>query len=156
MQESGETLDNYHTRLRILAKNCEFADMTAEIKTQIIQSCTSSQLRRKALREPDLTLDDLLNHGRACELSELQATGMEADKTAAVNKVQHKTGRDTTARNKWTPSWQPNNRCGNCGGRYPHEQGCPAKDKICHSCGKYNHFAKQCRSKRKETHCGKK
>uniref|UniRef100_A0A669DPM2 Gypsy retrotransposon integrase-like protein 1 n=1 Tax=Oreochromis niloticus TaxID=8128 RepID=A0A669DPM2_ORENI len=156
VQESGETLDNYHTRLRILAKNCEFADMAAEIKTQIIQSCTSSQLRRKALREPDLTLDDLLNHGRACELSELQATGMEADKTAAVNKVQHKTGRDATTRNKWTPSWQPNNRCRNCGGRYPHEQGCPAKDKICNACGKFNHFAKQCRSKRKETHYGKK
>ena len=44
-QELGENLDSYHTRL---------ADVDAETKTQIIQSCASSRLRRKALREPVL------------------------------------------------------------------------------------------------------
>lgn len=150
VQEPGENLDSYHTRLRMLAKNCEFADTNKEIKTQIIQSCISSRLRRKALREPDLTLEDILNHGRACEVSEMQATGMETGSVATVNKVYRKTERNNTPRSNWTPKKQPNNRCRNCGGTYPHEDECPAKNKQCRACGKMNHFAKQCRSKAKE------
>ena len=37
--------------------------------------------------------------------------------------------------------------CRNCGGMYPHVENCPAKNKQCKSCGKYNHFAKVCREK---------
>jgi len=53
-QHPGETLETYQTRLRILAKDCEFTNVDSEI----IQSCTSSRLRIRALREPDMTLDD--------------------------------------------------------------------------------------------------
>lgn len=62
IQEPGENLSSYQTKLRMSAKNCKFADIDAEIKTQIMQSCASSRLRRKALREPDLTLALLLDH----------------------------------------------------------------------------------------------
>lgn len=50
MQEPGKNLDSYHSRFRILAKHCDFANVDAEIKTQIIQSCKLSGLRGKALR----------------------------------------------------------------------------------------------------------
>lgn len=40
---------------------------------QIIQSCASSRLHRKVLRKPELKLDELLNHGRTLELSEVSA-----------------------------------------------------------------------------------
>lgn len=46
VQQQGENLDAYCTRLRMLAKNCEFADANEEIKAKIIQR------RRPALREP--------------------------------------------------------------------------------------------------------
>lgn len=90
IQEPGENLDSYHTRLRMMAKNCEFADFDAEIKTQIIQSCASSRLRRKTLREPDLTLVLLLDHGRTLELSEMQASGIEKGTAASVNALDQK------------------------------------------------------------------
>ena len=35
-QNEGESFDNFHTRLRTLAKTCEFADADKEIKEQII------------------------------------------------------------------------------------------------------------------------
>ena len=38
-QMGGETIDVFHTRLRKLARTCEFADVDREIKTQIIQGC---------------------------------------------------------------------------------------------------------------------
>lgn len=65
MQEPGGHLDSYHTRLRILANNSEFANADSEIKTQTTQSCTSSGLHWKTLWEPELTLDDSLHHGTA-------------------------------------------------------------------------------------------
>jgi len=54
-QRSTETLDAYHARLRSLTKHCDFANTDAEIKSHIIQTCTLTRLRRKALTEPTLT-----------------------------------------------------------------------------------------------------
>ena len=52
-QKEGQTLDEYLTELRKLAKHCEFTDIDKEILSQLIQHCRSNQLRRRALREPD-------------------------------------------------------------------------------------------------------
>ena len=49
-QNPGEHMNAYHSRLRQLAATCEFADVDKEIKSQIILSCLSQRLRRKALR----------------------------------------------------------------------------------------------------------
>ena len=83
-QNEGESFDGFHTRLRTLAKTCEFADTDREIKVQIILSCKSNALRRNALREDlDLTAR-LLKAGRTIEFSETQAKEVESDK-ATVN-----------------------------------------------------------------------
>ena len=87
-QNDGESLDSFHTRLRNLAKTCEFVDSDKEIKEQIILSCKSNALRRKALRE-DLDLTALLKAGRALELNETQANEVESDKTT-MNTIKHK------------------------------------------------------------------
>ena len=39
-------------------------------------------------------------------------------------------------------------KCYNCGNPYPHAKEFPARNQICHICGKRNHFAKVCRSTR--------
>ena len=83
-RKATQNLDTYHPRLRMLGKNCEFADIDMEIKAQLIQSCTSCRLRRRALRQPDMTLTTLLDHGRSLELSEIQATGIFPAKTTQV------------------------------------------------------------------------
>jgi hypothetical protein len=46
------------------------------VKSQIIQGCQSTKLRRKALHE-DLNLETLLSSARALEISEKQATEIE-------------------------------------------------------------------------------
>jgi len=72
-QSANESIDSFHTRLRQLAHNCEFTENDREVKSQIIQGCQSTRLRRKALRE-DLNLETLLSSARALEISEKQAT----------------------------------------------------------------------------------
>ena len=69
-------MDSFHTRLRQLAKTCEFGDIDKEIKEHIILTCSSNSLRRRALRE-NLTLEALLKLGSALELSETQARQVE-------------------------------------------------------------------------------
>jgi len=90
-QQPGETIDQFVTWLQKLAATCEFHDVSREIKSVVIQNCLSKRLRRYALREENLKLDDLLAIARSLEASETQATGMEKNlPTEEVNRVSHK------------------------------------------------------------------
>ena len=133
IQGSTETLDAYHTKLRGLAKFCAFHDADFEIKMQIVLHGTSRRLRKRALRDPDYTLADMLIDGRKTETIHAQCSGMESQFQAIqVNNITKKS--DST--------------CYNCGFSYPHkDQLCPARNATCNLCGKHGHFAKVCRSK---------
>ena len=51
IQQPSETVDQFATRLRKMASNCEFHDTDKEIKAVSIQNCQSKRLRRSALRD---------------------------------------------------------------------------------------------------------
>ena len=76
-QNKEEDFSSFLTRLRQLAVNCNFTETERELKTQIIQGCASSRLRRKALSEPSMTLEKLIETARASETANIQASGME-------------------------------------------------------------------------------
>ena len=57
VQQPSETVEQFATRLRKMASNCEFHDTDKEIKAVIIQNCQSKILQRYALREDALTLE---------------------------------------------------------------------------------------------------
>ncbi|XP_065069781.1 uncharacterized protein LOC135694831 [Rhopilema esculentum] len=153
-QLQGETVDQYATRLRKLAANCDFSNVDNEAT---IQNCTSERLRRYALREDALKLDNLLSKARAFEVSEHQEQGIEEslDSSSGVT-IKHEKPNFVRARRYIQPS-KSNPRtaksfpsassiCGNCGFRLPHKGPCPARGKSCNAFGKANHFAKVCRS----------
>ena len=95
-QRDNETLGTYHTRLRHLSQNCSFADVVKEIKNQIIISCSSQKLRRRALRD-NPTLKELLDAGRAEETSQAQVKTVEKQQSfQGINAV-------TSARAKDNP-----------------------------------------------------
>ena len=45
VQQPGETVDQFATRLRKIAINCEFHDTSKEIKAVIIQNCQTPKIR---------------------------------------------------------------------------------------------------------------
>ena len=145
-QDVSETLDQYYTRLRSLSTRCEFADPDFEIMVQIVLCGRYNRLRKQALRDPKLTLKDLLVLGRQCERSRQQAAEIEE------NTRNNQTGMNDDAvvdavRN--TPAGKTSQKgvCRNCGAEWPHNTGiCPAKGKECRKCSKLNHFARVCRS----------
>lgn len=147
-QKSGESITEFYTRLQLLARKCEFANIDLEIKRQIIQGTNSLRLRRKAI-EQNLDLENLLKSARAMETAEEQTSEIEKQQSHAVGYGQSKTSDD---QQKESSSRQPkresrNTTCGLCGGGYPHQGNCPAQGKQCLNCGKMNHFSKVCRSK---------
>ncbi|KAK3740432.1 hypothetical protein QZH41_004600 [Actinostola sp. cb2023] len=140
-QDSGESLDSYYTRLRRLAQTCEFTNEEEEIKSHIILSCSSTRLRRRALREY-MNLKALLDYGRGFEMSEQQAKGIEEhEKLCKATEVQM-----VKPRNVRTKTDQK--QCYRCGGNYPHQgRPCPALHETCRNCQKVGNFAKVCENK---------
>ena len=144
-QLPNETLDGFATRLRTLAKDCEFTNVDTVILSQITQKCRSSKVRRRSFQE-GITLKELIDYGRALETAEQEASSIEAAADTPVNKVYAKKyTKQTHVKHKTTT---PSDAiCGHCGGSYPHQGQCPAYGLQCHSCNKANHFARCCRAK---------
>ena len=175
-QNEGETIDAFHTRLRLLAARCDFANEDREIKAQILQGCTSSRLRKRALRDEKLTLTQLLDTARLLELSDKQAQEIEGACSATAHMVisqhRHTSSRMKTDRSKSRQhlqqrgpqqhssqgstslkknyvtgnSSQNSKMCSWCGGQQHPREKCPAKEKTCNSRSKVGHYAKVCRS----------
>ena len=139
-QNPSESIDDFHTRLRKLAENCEFDNTDREIKSQIIQGCASNKLRRKALQHAEYTLSQLLTMARTMEISESQAGNIEHGQPSLLHRVE-------LGERRTTQQPRQGRKCWFCGGNYPHASVCAAKGKICNYCKKPNHFAKMCRAK---------
>ena len=123
----GQPLDEFVIELRKLTKNCQFANTDNEILTQVIQNCKSNRLRRRALKEPDKILDDLLTMGRALEKTDAHSLTMERDSVKKVHTTQrsqpHKPReykQNIRPHNHNDKGKQQTRSCRNCGGQLPH------------------------------------
>ena len=151
-QNQNEALDSFCTRLRQLSLNCGFVDKEAEIKSQIIQGCLSTKLRTTALKKPEWSLQDMIDHAKAMELVKSHAEGMVSGNPEMVNKLnsQFKKKNDSSFKaNKSDTKNYSNVRCFNCGGKYPHSTTCPAQGVECNYCKKPNHFMKFCKARQR-------
>ena len=159
-QEESESLDQFVTRLRKLGATCDFANLSAEIKSQVIQRCKSSRLRTKGLSDLTMTLDDLIKTGNAMDRAVVYAQSIEGNTEMSVNqlatrkftKQNHQRANRHDDFRKQEASHSRNqpadSKCGHCGISYPHEGGresCPAFKQRCHNCGTVGHYAKLCR-----------
>ena len=136
-QETGETIDVYHTRLRKAAASCDFADVDGEIKSHVIQTTTDSKLRKQGLTDDTLTVRDIVVAGRDNELAQAQNAEMEKDLHCGadkhVKKIQHRPKQRLSK-----PAQGKQHReqtCRHCGNKYPHVcgiQSCPAFGRTCY------------------------
>ncbi|XP_071489592.1 uncharacterized protein [Diadema antillarum] len=77
-QRPDELVDEICTRLKGLAASCTFSDQRDEhIRDQFVDKCSSSGLRRRLLREPNLTLTSLIDIARASQAADQQAAILE-------------------------------------------------------------------------------
>ena len=143
VQFEDEPIDKYVVRLREAASRCSFTDATKEIKHQVVFSCQSKKVRRKALTDnPSLT--DLLIYARSLEKSQVQAETIEKKQSNGVHKISGRPGK-YSSRKRQEESLRkplqsaakpvvPVSECYFCGETYPHHGGresCPAFGREC-------------------------
>ena len=152
-QQQNERTDAYVTRLRALCSHCDFVcsckislvdDM---ILDQVIQNCSSSDLRKKYLREENITLTRLLEIARAFEAADSQTANIEK-KVASVASVR-KSNKNNVGK---SASSQVSDKidCQFCDRSHVRgKDNCPARNSKCHTCDKVGHFSKSKRCKGK-------
>ena len=146
-QRTDESAMAFITRLKTLARTCEFDNYTTDsaIIDQFVEKTSSSTLRRHLLRQPNLTVETISMTALSLEQSKEQAAEMEhsddrmvgnQDNQEIINKATHMPAHGKIGM-----------FCYGCGSTQ-HRHGdthCPAKNKTCNNCKKLNHFASVCR-----------
>ena len=68
MQNPGETVQQFVTRLRKAAKDCDFGnDTDNQIRDAVLNKCTSTYIKRKLLEGQKLNLTRTLEVAAKCE-----------------------------------------------------------------------------------------
>ena len=138
-QMKGESIAQYHVRLRLKVAKCSFADPDDAIRSKILQSMSDKKLRREAMVKR-YTLQQLLEHAANKEDIDRQAQDMEkvlTSETVPVNRVHERRPQSSKGqrhKKKAPPKQKEEN--GNmfqyCG--FNHEgprSKCPASGKTC-------------------------
>src|SRR6218665_1736015 len=113
-QEQTVDIASYLTRLRQLALNCDFSDVSRELKSQIIQGCRSTRLRRRALTDPTITLDNIVNLARVAKAADAHTSAMTSDTIPElVSRLKTHPSSSTTPHSRSTGKNQ--STCRNCG-----------------------------------------
>ena len=92
-QGPEESIDAFVTRLRTLARTCQFdTSLDRMIRDQVIEKCVPNAFRRCLLREQDLTLNNLLLIARSFELADRQALEIEQkfETSTHLNSIERK------------------------------------------------------------------
>ncbi len=130
-QSESETVENLVTDLRNKARDCEFGALEESlIKDRLICGIRDDNVRKRLLRDPNLTLTRAVDICRASAVTEQQAQQLMPNMTssaASVNAI----------------GQAPVYNCNKCGNKHRPRQ-CPAYGKRCHKCRKLNHYASKC------------
>ncbi|KAK7879228.1 hypothetical protein WMY93_033987 [Mugilogobius chulae] len=150
------TIEKYVTELRQKSKDCEFGPSETDmIRDKIVFSLNDQRLKERLLREPNLTLERVMDICRAAETAKAQIqamnsnTGLQEKTVHAVNKTKYKDSHQQWQKGR--KQHQNDNKkskdqvCRKCGKSHQPRQ-CPAYGVSCRKCGKLNHYAKMCES----------
>jgi hypothetical protein len=159
-QESGESIESFVTRLRTLAKSCSFENLEEAIRDEVVEKCSSGKLRRRLLREPELTLANCIQISKHFQVSERQASQMEMLMLSSASHSEDAASTVDAYSLQSTCSscdlGQPRGNavgltCFCCGllGHKAKDPSCPANGKSCNKCGKPGHFGRVCKSSTK-------
>ena len=161
-QEPEENTDAFVTRLRKLAKYCDFGvSLNDHVRDMVISKCRSTKFGKRLLAESDVAIEKALEIGRLMENADRQSQDIEASNGSSsrsgvaypVNKgYKSKASGGTIKRNypaRQSSSVNSQVKSCYCCDRPGHlATDCTVtKGKKCNSCEKVGHFAKTCKTK---------
>ncbi|KAJ1160524.1 hypothetical protein NDU88_001026 [Pleurodeles waltl] len=157
-QEEGETIEEYIACLRVLAQDCEFAEMTdTYIRDQVVFYCYSKKVQERLLACRNPSLKEVMAIAKAVERSMMSSKELAGTSQASnVFYVQDKHKHAPKAPDRATSDRGGGRRslaCFRCGSRdhLADSRTCPALSKSCSKCRKMGHFAAVCKAKKYST-----
>ena len=153
-QGETESVDEFITDLYALAKYCEYGGLHDElIRDRIVVGIRDAQLSEKMQMEPELTLKRAVTLARQSECVKTQQPTVrgELSQESTIEAVKGTTlqpkAQNRIPHASTNPPSQRAKKCSRCGKPGSHNQAqCPARDSICHKCGKIGHFKSVCRN----------
>ena len=119
-QREGETTEAYITDLKKLGNQCEYGNLKNDlIRDRIVYGIKIENIRRRMLKQADLTLDRAI---QLCQIDELTDERLK-EMTAKAERNESKQGR---------------HECKKCGQNHGYGK-CPAFGSTCNKCSGRNH-----------------
>ena len=130
IQNSGESLDQFVTNLRLKARSCEFGNQEESlIRDRVVLGIEDKKLQERFLRETELSLQKALDIGHAAEITKIHVKMLQSQSGPSLNIVQKSSERQNAAVN--IDKTKVCDRCGNS-----HQvRSCPAYRRPCLNCG---------------------
>ena len=176
MQKMDEDIDTYLQNLRLLARDCNYQDVTADIYTDesilisFISGLSSNSIRQRLLENKSLNLEDAISQARALESAQkdcqfysnsnhsfnninIESNPIQSNKqnSNCSHITENNYNCEDKNRNDSTLASTSTQKCWFCGKSRHSRDKCPAKNAICGSCGKRGHFKSVCKSR--QTNC---
>ena len=146
----GETIDQYVTELKRLAKDCAYGELSDEmIRDRIVCGTNNSQIKEKLLQAEELDLNKALTIARGIEISTTQIKDITEESKVVHGMFKNKRGKKHESKEQHQSEAQKPNNMNECKnyGRKHGKQESPARGKVCFKCKKTNHYSRMCRSR---------
>ena len=160
-QQSNESLDQFMQKLRSLAKDCNFEDVSAEknqedaIRDAFISGISSNSIRQRLLEHKTLNVKTAFDQAKALDFAQQQSQSFVQTTPAMYNAAASNTPNETLRKSSDEHEAKvaaSQSKCFFCGyDRHPRYK-CPARDALCQKCGKKGHYQKVCRSTSRSVH----
>lgn len=149
-QSDKEDINQFVSRLRKLAESCNFGNLKDSlIRDRIVIGIQSDEARKVLLKTRNLTLVDAIDVCRSQKLVENRMAAMcvkeEPVEAETSSEVIAKVRMGSARAEKWLCKY-----CGRKDHKWGDRDSCPANNAKCRSCGKLNHFAAVCRTKKND------
>ena len=162
-QRPGESIAEYVHFLRVLARDCDFVQVTAEqyrdefTRDAFINGLASSSIRQRLLEVDGIDFKTAIERAEILNRGQHQSVFYSATSTYSATATKQDLEPDSShpsspALARLTTRKKRILQCYFCvdalhtGGR----KQCPAKDERCHKCGKVGHFQKVCQSEERK------
>ena len=147
-QNPGETVQQFVTRLRKAAKDCDFGtDTDNQIRDAVLNKCTSTYIKRKLLEEGQgLNLTRTLEVAAKCEKIETQmaALPVKGEESESINRINERSNNPSTSTQG---RFQGRDKICGLLGHFGRDPQCPARGKTCGKCRAKDHFQNVCKTK---------
>ena len=155
-QAERQSFDDFLVEIREMAEEADVENMSSEdlIATLLVCGTSDNDARTELLAKRNVTLDTVIRICRSREKADKDQKSLSKPVAGVRQQSNNRTRRARSQSQNRSRNSNKNSRdkpekfCFNCGGPYPHNGECPAKNRHCHFCKMEGHYSRCCKDKK--------